>query len=117
MKYVDEALVLYRQHEANVVGVTAGAAKATAKIRISKEEKNEIARQRIRLMYEKCPERLTEAKSALKALDLSYQDFSLHNNFSRMMLFFQYRNEITAYKKRKNWRIWFFCVKMFFRLQ
>jgi glycosyltransferase involved in cell wall biosynthesis len=117
LKYVDEPLVLYRQHEANVVGLNVGKEKATKKVSKSKEEKDHIARQRIRLLYEKCPDALTEEKKVFQALDKSYQDFSLVNNCRRMILFFRYRNEITAYKRRGAWRIWFFCFKMFFRLQ
>ncbi|MCE7041096.1 glycosyltransferase family 2 protein [Dyadobacter sp. CY312] len=115
LKFVDEVLVLYRQHGGNVVGVTAGAAKAT-KHRKSKEERSEIARKRIRMMYEKCPEDLKEAKKVFHSLVKSYQNFSLLNNFTRMMLFFKYRKEITAYKKRTEWRRWVFCLKMFFKI-
>jgi len=115
LKFVDEVLVLYRQHGGNVVGVTAGAAKAT-KSRISKEELNEIARKRIRTMYEKCPDHLADVKKVFHSLDKSYQNFSPRNNFTRMMLFFKHRKEITAYKKRTEWRRWVFCIKMFFKI-
>jgi glycosyltransferase involved in cell wall biosynthesis len=115
LKFVDEVLVLYRQHGGNVVGVTAGAAKAT-KYKKSKKELNEIARKRIRMMYEKCPDHLVDVKKVFYSLDKSYQNFSLRNNFTRMMLFFKYRKEITAYKKRTEWRRWVFCIKMFFKV-
>jgi glycosyltransferase involved in cell wall biosynthesis len=115
LKYIDEALVLYRQHGGNVVGVTAGSAKAT-KYRRPQQERNELARQRIRMMYDKCPDQLRDEKMVFYALDKSYQDFSLRNNFTRMMLFFKYRKEITAYKKRSEWRRLVFCFKMFFKI-
>lgn len=117
LKFVDEVLVLYRQHDGNVVGVNAGGAKATKKKKITKEEKNELVRQRMKLMYENCPDHLTEIKKVFYSLDKSYQNFSLRHNFTRMMLFFKYRKEITAYKKRSEFRRWLFCLKMFFKIE
>ena len=117
MKFVDEVLVLYRQHDGNVVGVNAGNVKATKKRKRTREERNRLIRQRIRLMYEKCPEKLSEVKKVFHSLDKSYQSFSLLNNFTRMIIFGKYRNEITAYKKRSSFRRWLFCLKMFTKIE
>ncbi len=116
LKFVDKVLVLYRQHDANVVGVTAGGAKATRRKK-TKEERNELARERIRLMYEKCPEQLTEVKQFFFTLNKSYEDFSLLNNFTRMITFLKYRHKITAYKRRSEFRRILFCLKMFVKIE
>lgn len=117
MKFVNEVLVLYRQHGGNVVGVSAGSSKATKKKKSTKEERDEVIRQRMKLMYEKCPGDLKEIKKVFYSLNKSYQNFSLSNNFTRMILFFKYRKEITAYKKRSELRRLLFCLKMFFKIE
>ena len=117
MKFVDQVLVLYRQHENNVIGVTGGGAKATPQKRKTKEERDELKRQRIRLMYEKCPAHLSEAKQFFYTLVKSYEDFSLGNNFMRMAAFLKHRHKITAYKKRNKLRRILFCLKMFVKIE
>ncbi len=117
LKFVDKVLVLYRQHDANVVGITAGSAKATPKKKQTKEQRNEIVRERMRLMYEKCPASLTEAKQVFFTLDKSYARFSLETNFTRMITFLKYRQKITAYKKRNELRRILFCLKMFVKIE
>ena len=117
MKFVDEVLVLYRQHDGNVIGVNGGGAKATKQRRISKEERNKLVRQRMQLMYEKCPDNLVEIKKVFYSLNKSYQNFSFRNNFTRMITFFRHRQEITAYKKRSELRRWLFCLKMFYKIE
>ncbi|TDE12003.1 glycosyltransferase family 2 protein [Dyadobacter psychrotolerans] len=117
MKFVHEVLVLYRQHGGNVIGVNGGGSKATKKRKISKEERDELVRQRMKLMYEKCPEQPVEIKKVFYSLSKSYQNFSFSNNFTRMTIFFRYRKEITAYKKRSEFRRWLFCLKMFYKIE
>lgn len=117
LKFVDKVLVLYRQHDANVVGITAASAKATPKKKQTKEERNDLVRQRMRLMYEKCPSSLTEAKQVFFTLDKSYARFSFETNFTRMITFLKYRQKITAYKKRNELRRILFCLKMFVKIE
>ena len=117
LKFVDEVLVLYRQHDGNVIGVNSGNARATKKKKVTRQERNELVRQRMSLMYQKCPDEQTEVKKVFHSLDRSYQNFSLHNNFTRLMIFFKYRKEITAYKKRSELRRWLFCLKMFYKIE
>jgi len=117
MKFVDQVLVLYRQHENNVIGVTGGGAKATPQKRKTKEERDELKRQRIRLMYKKCPAHLSEAKQFFYTLVKSYEDFSLRKNFMRMAAFLKHRHKITAYKKRNELRRILFCLKMFVKIE
>lgn len=116
LKFVDKVLVLYRQHNANVIGITAGSAKATKKKKTT-EEHNMRARARVRLMYEKCPESLVEEKQFFHTLNETYEDFSFGNNFKRMTAFLRYRDKITAYKKRNELRRILFCLKMFVKIE
>uniref|UniRef100_UPI00352B3FDF hypothetical protein n=1 Tax=Salmonella sp. M275 TaxID=3240302 RepID=UPI00352B3FDF len=60
----------------------------------TKAQENEEARERMRLLYEKCPTRLTEQKEVYRLLHRSYQSFSLYHNFLRMYLFFKYNKRI-----------------------
>jgi glycosyltransferase involved in cell wall biosynthesis len=115
LKFLDEVLVRYRQHGGNVTGVTAGHVKATKGIQ-TKSERNAIARQRISTMFERCPDHLHEEKKVLYLLSRCFERFSLVNNFTRMRLFFNYRKEITAYKKRNEIRRILFCFKMFVKI-
>jgi glycosyltransferase involved in cell wall biosynthesis len=117
LKFVDQVLVLYRQHNANVIGVSAGSLRATRKKKRTKAEKHQLIRERMRLMYEKCPDTLVEEKRFFLTLSKSYEDFSLSSNFTRMITFMKYRDKITAYKKRNALRRIFFCLKMFTKIE
>jgi glycosyltransferase involved in cell wall biosynthesis len=116
MKFVDRVLVLYRQHDENVIGIKGGGMKSTPKKFVAKNERNMRARERMRLMYEKCPEHLTEEKRVFSTLSKTYEHFTLGTNFTRMMTFFKYRHQITAYKKRNELRKLLFCLKMFAKI-
>ncbi len=118
--FLDEIYVQYRQHENNVFGVSqpkdeSGRKKKRKKK--SKQLKRAYARERMRLMYEKCPATLVEQKKALEILNRTYQNFSLYNNWMRMITFFKYRNQIMAYKRRSEFRKWLYCLKIFFTIR
>lgn len=115
IKYLDEALVLYRQHDSNTIGVTTARTKAAPRRKVTALERHELARERVRLMYEKCPTELPEKVVLGRILD-SYQDFSPARNLRKMLIFVKYRREITAYKKRSDLRRWLFGLKMFFNI-
>ena len=115
--FTDQPLVLYRQHSANVFGVKTKGVKKAKKRKTDKAYRNALARERIRLLYEKCPSYLPEHKSALGGLSKSYESFSLINNFNRMRLFFKYRDRILAYKNRSEWRKILFSIKMFWMIK
>jgi glycosyltransferase involved in cell wall biosynthesis len=120
LKYIDTPLVLYRQHNANVFGATKiKSADGTIPKRKKKTttQENEEARERMRLLYEKCPDHLVEQKEVYRLLNKSYQDFSLSNNFLRMYLFFKYNKRMMAFKHRSLLRRWLFCLKMFFKIK
>jgi glycosyltransferase involved in cell wall biosynthesis len=120
LKYIDQPLVLYRQHDANVFGAAKiKGADGTMPVRKRKTSAEEtvLARQRMRLMYEKCPADLVEQKEVYRLLDKSYRSFSLSNNFLRMAVFFKYNKRILAFKRRSLVRRWLFCLKMFVKIK
>ena len=112
MKFVDEPLVLYRRHDTNIFG----ALEKKDKKRSKRAQRVERARERIQLLYDKCPDRLVEAKQFYRTLLRSYQSYSLVNNALRSRIFFRYRKKILAYKRRSELRRLLFCLKVFFRI-
>lgn len=114
LKFVDSALVLYRQHNNNTFGVKATGVKRVKKKK-RKAEEADWARKRMFLLYEKCPKEI-EYKKVFEQINKTYNSFSLINNIKRVKLFYKYRNEILAYKHRSELRKILFCLKMFFKL-
>jgi glycosyltransferase involved in cell wall biosynthesis len=116
LKFIDEVLVLYRRHDTNVFG------SLDKKDRIKNNPKDEAqlriqkAQQRLKLLYEKCPNSFSEEKAVFLALSKSYECYSLKNNFVRMCLFFKYRKEILAYKKHSELHQMLYCIKIFFKI-
>lgn len=115
IKYLSETLVLYRQHASNAIGANTHAKKLNL-VKPTKVELQEKSKQRMQLLYEKCPSELLEQKQVLKTISESYQSYSLKNNINRMLIFFKYRNLILAYKKKSELMKILFCVKMFFKI-
>ncbi len=115
MKYVDEVLVLYRQHDTNAIGIPGSGVKTGTKPKPSVDTTQQLARLRVRELYEKCPTELAEKQLYYSILE-SYQDFSLGNNLKRMWIFTKFRREITAYKRRSSLRRWLFGLKMFAKI-
>jgi len=116
----DEVYVRYRQHTANVFGAVKVKDEAGKKVKrkiTTKRDERVYARERIRIMYEKCPDDLTEPKKVLKIFNQTYQSFSIYNNWLRMITFFKYRDRLMAYKRRNAFRKWLFCLKMFFTIK
>lgn len=112
LKFIDEVLVLYRRHDTNVFG----AINSKNKVRESAQQRVQKARERVQLLYQKCPDYLTEQKQAFYQICKSYESYSLSNNFARMRIFFKYRKEILSYKKRNELRRCLYCLKVFFRI-
>ncbi|MDO9106842.1 MAG: glycosyltransferase family 2 protein [Methylovulum sp.] len=112
LKFIDEVLVLYRRHDTNVFG----AINSKNKTRETAQQRVHKARQRVQLLYQKCPDHLTEQKQTLYAICKSYESYSFANNFARMSIFFKYRKEILVYKKRNELRRCLFCLKVFFKI-
>ncbi|MDD2793716.1 MAG: glycosyltransferase family 2 protein [Sediminibacterium sp.] len=125
LHFVDRPLVHYRQHDANVFGAaklksaTEGAdlRPVVRKKKAGKKERYTKIRERVQLMYLKCPEEMPDQKQFFKAMQQCYQSFSLLNNCRRVSLFFRHRHKILSFKRRPEWRRWLFCIKMFWTLQ
>lgn len=119
LKYIDQPLVLYRQHSENVFGATKiKSADGTIPVRKKKTPQSAIklARQRMQLMFDKCPNDLAEQKNVFRLLNKSYQNFSIYNNWLRMRTFFKYNKRILAFKRRNLLRRWLYCLKMFVKI-
>ncbi|MFZ2450848.1 MAG: glycosyltransferase family 2 protein [Methylovulum miyakonense] len=118
VKFVDEVLVQYRLHDANL---TNALDKKTRKKRAgkkrTKQEHIANARQRLKTLYDKCPGHLPE-KQVIGQLYESHENYSLSNNFLRMRLFFQHRNKILLHKKYRHTELKrrLHCVKVFFKM-
>jgi hypothetical protein len=74
-------------------------------------------RNRIRIFYETCPDRLVKEKKVLGKLVKSYRSFSLPNNFRRMAVFFSHCGQLLTVKKYSLFRKYFFCLKMFIKIK
>jgi glycosyltransferase involved in cell wall biosynthesis len=117
--YCNEPLVKYRQHENNLIGAATGKSRPVSEIEKQEKEAREIAaiRDRMQLFYDTCPPENEFEKKALEQLNLTYRDFSIVNNFSRMRYFFKYRKWLLSVKKRSPLRNWLFCTKMFAKIK
>ena len=67
IKYLPESLVLYRQHSFNAIGANTHA-KKLHQIKPTKLELQEKSKQRMQLLYEKCPLELVEQKKVFKTI-------------------------------------------------
>lgn len=115
INYVSEVLVYYRQHSNNAIGANTQSNKIKQKP--TRKQKLQLIRNRMKLLYEKCPEDIcSKEKAVLKIINESYQSFTLRNNWIRMTTFFRYRNLILAYKKKSALMKYLFCIKMFFKI-
>jgi glycosyltransferase involved in cell wall biosynthesis len=74
-------------------------------------------RNRIRIFYETCPERLVKEKKVLSKLVRSYRSFSLPNNFRRTGIFFSNCDQLLTVKKYSLFRKYFFCLKTFIKIK
>lgn len=107
LKFVDQVLVQYRRHETNAT---------KQKKPETTRQREDKARQQVKLFYDKCPGYLPEHKLAYSKICKSYESYSLANNFSRMRIFFKYRKKIFAYKRRNEFRLWLYSLKAFFKI-
>ncbi len=113
ISYVNEPLVLYRQHTSNAIGANTHKSGQT---RPGKQERIKKARERMWLLYEKCPSTLPQQKAVYHQLAKSYESNTLTARWSRMMIVFRYRGKMLAYKRKSTFMKWLFCIKMFFKI-
>lgn len=110
--YVNEPLVLYRQHATNAIGADTHRFKQQS----STTERIRIARERMWILYEKCPAALTAQKKVYHTLATTYTSNNITARFKRMCTFFRYRNKFLAYKRKSDFLKCLFCIKMFFKI-
>ncbi len=113
--FLPQSLVYYRQHTSNAIGADTHVARPL-QLKHSLWEKKVKSRERMDLLYQKCPPENVEQKKVLAVLAQTYRSHSLASNWLRMMTFFRYRHKILAFKKKSNLMKWLFCVKMFFKI-
>lgn len=119
VKYIDDVLVKYRNHDKNTIGAVQMRKKKRKNICAKWKEKKElikIRREKVKLFYNTCSAERME-KKVLFDLMMSYQSFSLKNNIKRVQIFLKHRKQLLAIKKRSALRKWFFCFKMFFKIK
>jgi glycosyltransferase involved in cell wall biosynthesis len=119
LKYHPEALIQYRQHEGNVTGVIGGRSKKQRNVDKAERKRREIQkiRARVKAFYDACPAEMLEEKKVLQKLVECYQDFSLKNNFKRLLLFLRYRDTFLAVKKHSALHRFLFCFKMLVKIK
>lgn len=108
IKFVDETLVKYRQHESNTIG--------------TRDSKNKKQKDKVQIQFEKkLLELQTLATAPIKdektniILHEMIAHFHRRWSFKRMLFFFKYYNEILVSKKKPTYRKKLFCIKMFFK--
>ena len=117
-KFVSQVLVKYREHENNVTIPTINKKDSLhrrATSLLTQAQRKKLKYQKLELFYHKCPKTLPD-KLILKEFMESYQNFSLKNNFKRMLLFFKYIDFISSHKKRNKFRKILFCLKTFYKM-
>lgn len=119
IKYLPEPLVLYRQHQNNVAGITGGKRKRNTQDNRRKQNALERIkiRTRINAFYTACPVYIVKEKKVLSALADSYRTFSLKNNLKRFIIFLKYRNVFLDVKKYSGFHKFFFCFKMLVKIK
>ncbi len=116
VKFVDEVLVQYRRHDANLTNALHKKDRKKNIHQKTKQERLENAYQRLTALYEKCPDVLPE-KEVIRQLRKGHESYALRYNFLRMRLFFQHRDKILRHKKYQYPQLkrCLHCVKFFFK--
>jgi glycosyltransferase involved in cell wall biosynthesis len=120
VKYIDQVLVKYRNHDNNAIGAVRIKRNKRKNIFTKLKEKKDqlkIIRKKIESFYNTCSAANSPEKEILFDLMMSYKNFSLKNNIKRVQLFLKHRKQLLAIKKRSALRKWFFCYKMFFKIK
>ncbi len=108
LKYVDETLVHYRQHQFNVIGTSKSSNKK------NKKTTNQIFEEKLLELkaMQAAPIKDKETKEKLdKIIFLFHRKWSLE----RSIFFFKNRDKILLFKNKSSFRKLLFCIKMFFK--
>ncbi|MBW8686477.1 glycosyltransferase family 2 protein [Chitinophaga rhizophila] len=106
VKYFDKAFVKWRQHGRNVTTTQS-----------DEQQKIEVTKFKLRTFRDTCPPAFEKEKAVFDALLKTYDSYSLVNNFNRMRLYFTYKKYLLAMKKGKPFKIFTYCIKMFFQMR
>lgn len=116
IKFIDQPLVQYRQHNSSVFGAVK-VKDSSGERRAKKRKDLDAIRQRVKLMHDKCKVLAHREADFFMRCSKAYESFSLIHNFNRMFLFFSHNKRILAYKRRNLLRRWLYCIKIFFTIQ
>jgi glycosyltransferase involved in cell wall biosynthesis len=108
IKYVDNALVKYRQHDNNTIGVGKSKNKSRRK---TKEERFNIKLNELKIL-EKAPIKNDATK---KLLSQMLHLFSRKLSFSRSLFFFKNIDRVLVIKNKPRYRKILYSLKMFFK--
>jgi glycosyltransferase involved in cell wall biosynthesis len=117
--YLPEVLVKYRQHAGNVFGVVGRKKKKATAVERAGKRRKELARIRVRMdaYCAACPETLAPQKRLLRALAVSYRNFSPWNDVRRVWLFLANYKLLLAVKNYSTFRKYLFCFKMLVKIK
>lgn len=118
VKFVDQILVQYRRHNANLTNALHKKdRKKLAGKKGTKQQRMLKAQRRLQLLHDKCPAYLSE-KAVLAQLCKSHESYSFSNNLLRMRLFFKHRDKILLHKKYRHTQLKrnLHCLKTFFKM-
>jgi len=113
IKYVDEPLVGYRQHQNNALGAI-GHENDKGDSEQSRIEKSQI---RVEIFSKKISRHLVKEREVLEKLADSYENRSIITRFGRIKLFWENRNDLLLFKKRNKIRNMLFSLKVFWKYQ
>lgn len=96
INYIPEPLVLYRQHNQNLVGADT----QKKKQKQEKEQKIERILQRMAFLAANCPDSIPNEKQIFEKLSRSFASSSLQARWNRFLIVFRHRNTMLAYKNK-----------------
>jgi len=113
IKYIDEPLVGYRQHQNNALGAI-GHDNEKGDTEHSRMIKSQI---RVGIFSKRIPQHLVREREVLEKLADSYTNRSIRSRVRRINLFWNNRNELLLFKKRSKIRNMLFCIKASWKYQ
>ena len=109
INYLPISLVLYRQHETNAIGADLTKSKKNYQ---SSQERNHRICERLKILAERCPS--SNEKTIFQRLHLHFSGASLLDRIERVVLVFQHRNMILAYKGKSTFGNFVYPFKLLF---
>lgn len=113
IKYVNEPLVAYRQHENNIIG--AFGVKA-----VKNSETFEVSSEtliRIQTFAKNIAPHLTKERQVLEKLGNTYANKSIIMRLNRVSIYWKNREAFLHFKKRSKFRKMLYCLKVFWKYE